>query len=1242
MLNKKIKKLLRDPNLFFRDMILKKKIQYQNKLVNNLSTSKKLTKYKYDIVIVANKNVNNLERCLNSIFEQTYFSHEKTRVTVLDLGMNEKERKLFLTYPESYVRIYLYNEMLSYFSFVESLDSHYTTFIWGDDFLDVNFIKNTDLFICDDPNKLKKGSIVCTCGYKASTTSEIPRNFSPVTSLLTSQPEVGSSPGSMLVESIFGNFFNTGMLKSFLRRQDGFSFLNFDGLGLYFDIFRSLPDTRSLTISKNSKYLVHDDFAQLPFKIIEWSDSNIFSIHFLSLVENLEISIPRLKKWKVLIQRSVYYFLLKYIKKGLANQSLLDSLSDMERHFFIEAFEKMLNIVGVECINNFNVGCTEQLKIGSVNFINARYTNKDIELIEYDEEKEFSLFRYYCGKLNLEFFSVNNEDVIPSIEKTICHKLFGKIFCFERRINIKVNECFVYDKIFISLDHKEVNIRGLNNKISKNITLNEILKQNKSLKPKFKFSEIYRDCWLFMDRDNQADDNAEHLYRYVQKVKPEIHSYFVLKRDSHDWGRLQKEGFNLLAFGSLDHEKALESCSRIISSHAAQFATDYFKDKRMTWKKFVFLQHGVIHNDQSALFRPDWKKFDIFITSANGEYKSIVENNSPYKFTANEVALTGLPRHDALINSNIQSEKIILVMPTWRPSLLGKVISGTTRELLEDFYESEYAQSWYNLLSNEKLKNAAKKEGYKIVFFPHANIQPYLDDFNLPSHIVVMSHALGSIQELFLKASVMITDYSSVAFEMAYINKPVCYYQFDEKAFFHKGHYNKGYFSYREDGFGPVYNHEAEVVDFVIETINHRCMMKPYYAKKANEFFPFRDGKCCERTLEIIESLDEKIVPEKLLSDAGISIGKERVAEWAFMAYQLNDMECAYKRYKGIYSEIYNVEQFSGISEKYIVGYIDVLISLGYLVEAQRILAFDLNISHQIREILFVRLGLYSSILNGINLNSDICELNYNDVYFYKELYLSGNIASASPYNDLINNGTNHEYGVEYINPVFNESVIELRLLEIQGQYENIVEKFPLLDLVNRQNVLLKAIYIRSLYKLKRWEVITEVIGESSILQGRSGILVFAACYLTTMYVSLTKVINKEDFSCWVNNPEMISPEYRSDIIRYYLLVEKDLDVSRMLIDFFSNELSYDIRVEFSCALCECGQTAISYKYLMEMDVLSMPLQGLRLLGGLAMSYGDYEIAVAALQQACLLQLPFVDKDLHQDLLMARIFLQKR
>jgi hypothetical protein len=52
----------------------------------------------------------------------------------------------------------------------------------------------------------------------------------------------------------------------------------------------------------------------------------------------------------------------------------------------------------------------------------------------------------------------------------------------------------------------------------------------------------FRQVWLFMDRDTQADDNAEHLYRYVIGRHPGVNCHFVLRRSSPDWNRLKEEG----------------------------------------------------------------------------------------------------------------------------------------------------------------------------------------------------------------------------------------------------------------------------------------------------------------------------------------------------------------------------------------------------------------------------------------------------------------------------------------------------------------------------------------------------------------------------------------------------------------------------------------------------------------------------------------------------------------------------
>ncbi|MBQ3422393.1 MAG: glycosyltransferase, partial [Romboutsia sp.] len=48
--------------------------------------------------------------------------------------------------------------------------------------------------------------------------------------------------------------------------------------------------------------------------------------------------------------------------------------------------------------------------------------------------------------------------------------------------------------------------------------------------------------WLFMDRTDKADDNAEHLYKYSLKQRDNIKKYYVIKKDSPDFERIKKYG----------------------------------------------------------------------------------------------------------------------------------------------------------------------------------------------------------------------------------------------------------------------------------------------------------------------------------------------------------------------------------------------------------------------------------------------------------------------------------------------------------------------------------------------------------------------------------------------------------------------------------------------------------------------------------------------------------------------------
>ena len=345
----------------------------------------------------------------------------------------------------------------------------------------------------------------------------------------------------------------------------------------------------------------------------------------------------------------------------------------------------------------------------------------------------------------------------------------------------------------------------------------------------------------------------------MKKNHPEQQAFFVLRKESKDWQRLSDEGFALVAFGSKEHEEILRKCSTIISSHADVFVHSYFGDNFYKSKRFIFLQHGVTKDNISGWI--NGKPIDLIVTAAKREASSIQEDGSPYFLTPRQVCLTGFPRHDSLIKKQ-PSRECILIMPTWRNSLCGgKVGRGNIRALNDDFEESEYKERWESFLNSSALRSIALRTGFDIVFYPHTNMFPYVESgaFNIPEYIKIEGNQTGSsIQQEFANAVVMITDYSSTAFETAYLNKECLYYQFDSESFFSGMQaYSKGYFDYEKDGFGPVAKTEDELIKELLACAERGFVPEEKYAKRMSEFFAFRDGKCCERVYKRIKELDE-------------------------------------------------------------------------------------------------------------------------------------------------------------------------------------------------------------------------------------------------------------------------------------------------------------------------------------------------------------------------------------------------
>ena len=89
------------------------------------------------------------------------------------------------------------------------------------------------------------------------------------------------------------------------------------------------------------------------------------------------------------------------------------------------------------------------------------------------------------------------------------------------------------------------------------------------------------------------------------------------------------------------------------------------------------------------------------------------------------------------------------------------------------------------------------------------------------------------------------------------MRKPLLYYQFDFEKF-REGHYQEGYFSYADNGFGKVCMKSGELVDAFCTIVDRGMKIDEIYLERINSFFAFEDQSNRERTYRAILERMEK------------------------------------------------------------------------------------------------------------------------------------------------------------------------------------------------------------------------------------------------------------------------------------------------------------------------------------------------------------------------------------------------
>lgn len=358
---------------------------------------------------------------------------------------------------------------------------------------------------------------------------------------------------------------------------------------------------------------------------------------------------------------------------------------------------------------------------------------------------------------------------------------------------------------------------------------------------------------LFMDKIYKGGDSSEYLYRYALTQKDRIRKYYLLDKDSADYARMKKEGYKPLVRGSLKHRLIFLNSDMIVASNSTVCAfNDYDAPTSQPFRGILHfgvacVQHGM--SVQNIAVAQNRLRDNTKLYFCASPYEITNLSKPVYDYAGYDaLKLTGVPRYDGLRD---RAEKIILISPTWRMQSAMPVTKneGVARDYNPNFKETDYYKVYNGLINDPNLLEAAKEYGYRIQYVLHPIVSPQAEDFEKNDFVEIIP-AIGdmSYEKLFCEAALMVTDFSGVQFDFAYMRKPVVYLH-------HKDipkHYEEGIFHYDTMGFGEICETNGELIDVLCDYMEKGCVMPELYRKRADDFFRYSDHNNCERIYPIL------------------------------------------------------------------------------------------------------------------------------------------------------------------------------------------------------------------------------------------------------------------------------------------------------------------------------------------------------------------------------------------------------
>lgn len=354
--------------------------------------------------------------------------------------------------------------------------------------------------------------------------------------------------------------------------------------------------------------------------------------------------------------------------------------------------------------------------------------------------------------------------------------------------------------------------------------------------------------WLVYEKFcSMAQDNGYFFFKHcMEEEQDNKHIYYILDKDSVDWDKMKKYGKQVIPFMSIKHMLYCMVANLYIASDSKKHLYAWrtkpnMISNRIACHNILFLQHGVtaLKKVDPIFGKKGTSPMNHFTTTSKFEQEIIVEH---FGYTEKNAPLLGFTRWDVLEDKSKPEEKIILAMPTWRAWLEEKSA--------QEFKESDYYYNYMQLLKSEKLAKILKDNDVKLIFYIHPKFKDYLGEFNISGeNVELIPFGKQPLNEIMMRCSMLITDYSSVCWDVYYMAKPVLFYQFDYDMYMQA---HGSYVDMEHDLFGERYTEYEDLIEGIEKYVDNGFEIKKEDLDNIDYYFAYRDNDNSKRTYDYV------------------------------------------------------------------------------------------------------------------------------------------------------------------------------------------------------------------------------------------------------------------------------------------------------------------------------------------------------------------------------------------------------